>query len=112
MALKKFKSVNKNLVLPFDNIFFVLIAILPFSFLFGTLILNSVLFILFLLFLLNFKNFIKFNYVFEMEFKILFLFCFYLLLNSFLNEISVENFIKSLSYLRFPILIIVVLYFF
>ena len=112
MALKNFKSLNKNFILSLDNIFFILVAILPFSFLFGTLILNSILFILFLIFLLNFKNFIKFNYLFEIEFKILFLFCFYLLINSFLNEISVEKLIKSFSILRFPILIIVVLYFF
>ena len=97
MKLKKFKSTNENFALSFDNIFFILIVILPFSFLFGTLILNSILFILFFIFLLNFKDFIKSKYIFEVEFKFLFIFCFYLLLNSFLNEISVEKFIKSFS---------------
>ncbi len=110
MALKKFKSANENFALLPENLFFIFITILPFSFLFGTLILNSIIFILFLLFLLNFKKFIKSKYIFEIEFKFLFFFCIYLLLNSFLNEISVEKLIKSFSYIRFPILIIVILY--
>ena len=105
-------KINNNYFNYINNTLYFLLLLLPLSFFLGALILNSILIIFFFIFFFLYRDSKKFELIYKSEFKYLFLFCIYLILNTFLNNFNIETFLKSISYLRFPILIIIFLYVF
>ena len=95
-----------------ENIIFTLLLFIPLSFFFGSAFLNLILAVLFFIFIFSIKRKEIFHLIFNSDFKFIFFFCFYLIINSLLNYLDLQTFLKSISYLRFPILMVIFLYLF
>ena len=80
------------------------------SFFLGPLIVNLILTLFCIIFIFKYKDFKKNNLIVKTEFKILLIFCVYLMINSILNDFTIEKFLKSFSYIRFPVLIFIFFY--
>lgn len=109
MFLKKHNISFKNLIST-KKMIFLLLIFLPVSFFLGTFVINLVLTIFFIIFIFQFKKFKKNSLVYKKEFKFLFFFCIYLIINSIFNDFSFEKLLKSFSYFRFPLLIFIFFY--
>ena len=99
--------IDKNLL---DKTKIISILFFPISLLLGPATLNiyAAIFIIFFLFFDGYKAILKYKYFFTSSI-ILFL---YLIIISFLNYIEKDSFVKSLLFIRFPLLAIGVGYFF
>lgn len=109
MFLKKYIFSFKNLI-SIEKILFGLLLFLPVSFFLGTFVINLILSIFFLIFIFQFEKFKKNGLIYKKEFQFLFLFCFYLIINSILNDFTFEKLLKSFAYFRFPLLIFIFFY--
>ena len=110
MSLKTLNKINSFFVFSTDNIIFILILLLPLSFFFGSLITNFIVLFIFFIFFFKIKKFRQFSFFHSNELKVIIFFCLFLTINTIYNGGNIEKIIKSIFYLRFPILTLVFFY--
>ena len=102
MIKKLLKSQLQNIYLDYG---FLLVCLIPFSFLLGTFFVNLNVILITIYFLINFKKFNLKDFLKEKEIIFFILFFSTICLSSLLNQ---SNFVKSLLYLRFLIFILAI----